>query len=205
VVGQQYANAEGGGWSTPASITGRGTYVGAPAVAADASGRLHLLLTRRNAAQSLELLYWLWEEGAWSAEGSLQLGEAAGETVDYLAAAVSRTGQLMVTYPGSTTDAVTGEVVTAWYYSYRAVDGEYVPSVTATDPVQPSPSADVTSTAAPPTSSAATAAPTEAAVVVSTSPPESSSPWIGIALAGGLVTILMAGAFGYRLVSARWR
>jgi hypothetical protein len=204
IVWHQFSNDAATSWSLPASITGLGAYVGAPAVAVDIGGRLHLFQARLSSSHSEDVLYWFWDQGSWSSGDSLEIGDNNGFAVDYLAAAVSPSGKLVVLYPGLVNDANSGSPVNALYYSSRSVD---IPSVTPTPQVQPTALATIT----PQPTFTAISSPISTAVVPSTGPDNgiaagpaaTNNPWMGVILGGGLVAALIAVFFAYRLLTYR--
>ncbi len=204
IVWHQFSDDAGAAWSQPASITGLGTYVGTPAVAVDVAGQLHLLQARLGASNTLDILYWLWDLGSWTSQDSLAINDASAVAPDYVAAAVSPAGQLVVVYPGLVQNAGLGNMLHALYASSRSVE---LPAVTATP--QEAPTA-VTIGSAPPTITAiAVATPTAIAAannptdVAGPIPARTSNPWLSVVVPGGIVGVLIAVFFAYRLFTAR--
>lgn len=159
----QEQSLDGGqSWTRIAPVSIFGETVGAPTLAVDTAGRLHLFQvvdkeTSGMAPQIFALQHWIYDYINWVPEQSLDIGSTLSSDFKNFTATVTPGGELGVAFTAQTVDAVTGLPQENLFFTSRAITipeglsqpapvGEPAPTLPAVSAATPtiSPSPEVT-------------------------------------------------------------
>jgi hypothetical protein len=184
-------------WSQPEWALGIRELVPPAGLVADSGGTAYLVGLGGDGTGEIALLYLRWRDGKWDEQETYPLDFVGGEP-GAAAALVPALGRLDVAFRAQTQD-VTGTLQVALWHSWRTVpvsDAMPLPASTAVPALTSVPAANLVPTPTLP------AVPTEAAPLVAGPPAPGSSagPSVPLLLSGALAALVVAGAFGARLL-----
>jgi hypothetical protein len=114
-------------WKRIAPVSIFGETVGEPALTNDRSGRLHLLQvviqgTISFGTQNYALQHWMYDGERWATDQSLDIANTVNSGLSNLVALVSSTGNLAVSFSGTTVDPVSGASLDNLFYTSRSLE-----------------------------------------------------------------------------------
>jgi hypothetical protein len=191
----------GANWRRVAPVSIFGSTVGHPALSVDPAGRLQLLQAvdrglNSEARQSYALQHWMYADGGWSSEQSMDLGDVLASGMDNVSAAAAPDGHLGVVFSGDTLDVLTGATEEQFFFVSRRLQ---LPQTITGEVVSQVPLA---ATAAPLRTETPAPSPTPDAKAILAALPQTGRPgfsWLGAVVGLTLAGIVVLGVVIYAL------
>ena len=193
--GEALRQGSGQGWTRPEQVRGFGEVPGPVGLASDGDGTLHLIGLGHDDAGEPALLYMTWDGENWGEREMFRLALDEGGESGAVAALLPALGRLDVAFRGEAKGEGETRQVGLWH------TGRAVPTVVVT----PAPTFTPHPTATPLPTPTPTVTPQPTPDFGSVLPPTASGSMdipLPLLLGGGLAAVIVAGAFGARLLWA---